>query len=86
MRIALINTNDFNEKPLVIEEHSIGNRKIKCMGFNDKGVLFVMTDDNKMYLLDTDPVIYARTLFALNLAPLSPTEWDLILGREFSEK
>jgi hypothetical protein len=45
-----------------------------------------MTDDNKMYLLDTDPVIYARTLFALNLAPLSPTEWDLILGREFSEK
>ena len=85
-RISLINTNDFNEKPLVIEEHSLGNQKIKCMGFNDNGVLYVLTDDYKMHLFDTDPIIYARTLHALNLAPLTKTEWNLIMGREFSEK
>ena len=85
-RISLINTNDFNEKPLVIEEHSLGNQKIKSMGFNDKGVLFVLTDDFKMHLFDTDPVTYARTLHALRLPPLTDTEWNLILGREFSQK
>ena len=93
-RIALINTKDFKEKPLAIEEHSLsgmnafvgGSGKVKCMGFNDKGVLFALTDDNMMHLWDTDPITYARTLYAMQLEPLTQTEWDLILGREFSDK
>ncbi len=85
-RISLINTNDFKEKPLVIEEHSLDNNRVKAMGFNNKGVLFAITDDNKLRIWDTNPATYAATLSAMNLAPLSQTEWDLILGRDFSEK
>ena len=85
-RISLINTNDFNEKPLVIEEHCLNNSRIKCMGFNNKGVLFALTDDNKMHLWDTDPGTYADALAAMNLSPLTDSEWNLIVGREFSEK
>jgi WD40 repeat protein len=85
-RISLINTNDFNEKPLVIEEHSLDNSKVKCMGFNDRGIIFALTDDNKIRLWDTDPGTYADALTAMNLPPLSDSDWNLILGREFSEK
>ena len=85
-RISLINTNDFKQKPLVIEEHSLDNHKVKSMCFNGKGVLFAITDDNRLRLWDTDPATYAQTLSAMNLAPLSQSEWDLILGSDFSEK
>ena len=85
-RISLINTNNLNEKPLVIEEHSLGNSKVKCMSFNNKGVLFALTDDNKLRFWDTNPQIYANGLSKMNLASLSDTEWDLIMGREFSER
>ena len=85
-RISLINTNDFKQKPLVIEEHSLDNHKVKSMCFNNKGVLFAITDDNRLHLWDTDPATYAQTLSAMNLAPLSQSEWDLILGSDFSEK
>lgn len=85
-RISLINTNDLNEKPLVIEEHSLDNHKVKCMGFNGKGVLFALTDDNRLRQWDTNPDTYANALSTMNLAPLSENEWNLILGREFSER
>ena len=94
-RISLINTNDLKEKPLAIEEHSLvgtdrndnyNSGKVKRLAFNDRGVLFALTDDNKMHILDTDPVTYARTLASMQLAPLTQNEWDLILGREFSER
>ena len=85
-RISLINTKDLNEKPLVIEEHSLGNSKVKCMSFNNKGVLFALTDDNKLRFWDTNPQIYANGLSKMNLPPLSDTEWNLIMGREFSER
>jgi len=85
-RISLINTNDLNEKPLVIEEHSLDNHKVKCMGFNGKGVLFALTDDNHLRQWDTNPATYANALSSMNLAPLSENEWNLILGREFSER
>ena len=85
-RISLVNTNDFSEKPLVIEEHSLDNHKVKGMGFNKQGVLFVLTDDNKLRLWDTNPDTYSATLSTMNLAPLSETEWNLILGRDFSVK
>ena len=85
-RISLINTNDFQAKPLVIEEHSLGNSKVKSMIFNDKGVLFALTDDNKLRFWDTDVNTYANTLSALRLAPLTDTEWNWILGSNFSEK
>ncbi len=85
-RISLINTNDVNEKPLVIEEHSLDNHKVKCMGFNNKGVLFALTDDNKLRLWDTDPGTYADALASMNLSPLSDSEWNHYLGREFSKK
>ena len=85
-RISLINTNDFNEKPLVIEEHSLDNRRVTAMAFNNKGVLFALTDDNQFRLWDTNPDTYAATLSSMNLAPLSQSEWDLIMGRDFSEK
>ena len=85
-RISLINTNDFNQKPLVIEEHSLGNKKVKCMGFNNNGVLFALTDDNRLRFWDTNPQTYSNALAAMYLADLSDNEWNLIMGREFSER
>ena len=85
-RISLINTNNFDEKPLVIEEHSLDNHKVKGMGFNSSGILFALTDDNKLRFWDTDPTTYTDALSSMNLSPLSDTEWNLIVGREFSEK
>ena len=85
-RISLFNTNDLQGKPLVIEEHSLGNSKVKSLAFNDKGVLFALTDDGCLRHWDTDPDKYAAALSKMNLAPLSDTEWDLILGREFAQK
>ena len=85
-RISLINTNDFAETPLAIEEHSLGNHKVKYMAFNNGGVLFAITDDNKMHFWDTNPETYASALSAMNLAPLSQSEWNLILGRDFPMK
>jgi WD40 repeat protein len=85
-RISLINTNDFNEKPLVIEEHSLDNHRVTAMCFNNKGVLFAFTDDGKLRLWDTNPATYATALSTMNIAPLSQSEWDLIMGRDFSEK
>ncbi|MBQ5452062.1 MAG: hypothetical protein IIT56_03630, partial [Bacteroidales bacterium] len=85
-RISLFNIDDLQGKPLVIEEHSLGNSKVKCLAFNDKGVLFALTDDNRLRHWETDPDKYAAALSKMNLAPLSDTEWDLILGREFAQK
>ncbi len=85
-RISLVNTNDLKEKPLVIEEHSLGNSKAKNIGFNGRGVLFALTDDDKVRFWDTSPDTYANALSSMNLAPLSDEEWNLILGREFSVK
>jgi hypothetical protein len=56
------------------------------MGFNGKGVLFALTDDNHLRQWDTNPATYANALSSMNLAPLSENEWNLILGREFSER
>ena len=85
-RISLFNIDDLQGKPLVIEEHSLGNSKVKCLAFNDNGVLFALTDDNRLRHWETDPDKYAAALSKMNLAPLSDTEWDLILGREFAQK
>ena len=85
-RISLFNTDDLQGKPLVIEEHSLGNSKVKCLAFNDNGVLFALTDDNCLRHWATDPDKYAAALSKMDLAPLSDTEWDLILGREFAQK
>ena len=85
-RISLINTNDFDEKPLVIEEHSLNGHKVKGMGFNGNGVLFALTDDNKLRFWDTNPGTYSNALLSMNLPQLSDAEWNLILGREFSKK
>ncbi len=85
-RITLINAIDIHDKPLVIEEHSLNNYRAKCMCFNNKGVLFVLTDDNLMRFWDTNPSAYANTLADMKLSPLSQSEWNMILGRDFSEK
>ena len=85
-RISLFNIHDLKAKPLVIEEHSLGNSKVKSLAFNDKGVLFALTDDNSLRHWETDPDKYAAALSKMNLAPLSDTEWDLILGRVFAQK
>ncbi len=85
-RISLINTNDLKQKPLVIEEHSLGNSKVKCMGFNSKGVLFALTDDNILRFWDPNPETYSKALSSMNLTSLSDTEWNLIMGSEFSER
>ena len=85
-RITLINTNDFDENPLVIEEHSLDNRDVLCMGFNKSGILFAITDDNKLRFWDTDPSAYEDAVMSMRLAPLSDAEWKLILGKEFSTK
>jgi hypothetical protein len=85
-RIALLNTNDIKEKPLFIEEHSLGNSKVKSMAFDKNGTLYAITDDNKLRRWETDPSKYASALAAMNLPPLTDTEWDLILGREFAQE
>ena len=85
-RIALLNTNDLQEKPLFIEEHSLGNSKVKSMTFDNKGTLYAITDDNRLRHWETDPNKYASALAAMNLPPLTDTEWDLIMGREFTQE
>ena len=85
-RISLINTNDFNEKPLVIEEHSLDNKRVIALAFNNKGVLFALTDGGVLFHWDTNPATYATALSTMNIAPLSQSEWDLIMGRDFSEQ
>ena len=85
-RIALLNTNDLQEKPLFIEEHSLGNSKVRSMAFDNNGTLYAITDDNRLRRWDTDPSKYASAIAAMNLAPLTETEWDLILGREFAQE
>lgn len=85
-RIALLNTNDLQEKPLFIEEHSLGNSKVKSMTFDNKGTLYAITDDNRLRHWETDPNKYASALAAMNLPPLTDTEWDLIVGREFTQE
>ena len=85
-RIALLNTNDLQEKPLFIEEHSLGNCKVKSMTFDNKGTLYAITDDNRLRHWETDPNKYASALAAMNLPPLTDTEWDLIVGREFTQE
>nr|MCR5454829.1 hypothetical protein [Bacteroidales bacterium] len=85
-RILLYNTNDLSAAPLAIEEHSLEESKVKSMFFNDKGVLFALTDDNQLRFWDTDITTYANTLRTMNLQPLSQSERDMILGRDFSEK
>ena len=84
-RITLYNTNNFTERPLVIEEHSLGNHRVKSMCFNNKGVLFAITDDNRLRFWDTDPDTYINTLSALNLEPLSQSELNLYLGSDISQ-
>ena len=56
------------------------------MFFNNKGVLFALTDDNQLRFWDTDITTYANTLKTLNLSPLTPSERDMILGSDYSEK
>jgi WD40 repeat protein len=85
-RILLYNTKDLNDTPITIEEHSLGKSKVKSMFFNDKGVLFALTDDNQLHFWDTDITTYANTLQSMYLSPLSQSERDMILGRDFSEK
>ena len=85
-RILLYNAKDMNATPLAIEEHSLDNSKVKSMFFNNKGVLFALTDDNQLRFWDTDITTYANTLKTLNLSPLTPSERDMILGSDYSEK
>ncbi|MBR4272497.1 MAG: hypothetical protein IKQ30_06635 [Bacteroidales bacterium] len=89
-RILLYNVNDLNATPIAIEEHSLSynnnKAKVKSMFFNDKGVLFALTDDNQLHFWDTDITTYANTLKTMNLSPLSQSERDMILGGELSEK
>ena len=85
-RISLYNTKDLDATPLAIEEHSLNNSKAKAMFFNNKGVLFALTDDNQLRFWDTDITSYANTLRTLNLQPLSQSERDMILGSDFSAK
>jgi hypothetical protein len=89
-RILLYNADDMNATPIAIEEHSLSfnntKAKVKSMYFNDKGVLFALTDDNQLHFWDTDIATYANTLKSMNLSPLTQSERDMILGREFKEK
>ena len=85
-RIALLNTNHLQEKTLFIEEHSLGNSKVKSMAFDNNGILYAITDDNRLRRWETDPSKYASALAAMNLPPLNETEWDLIMGSEFEQE
>ncbi len=84
-RISLINTNNFNEKPLFIEEHSLNNSKVKNLYFNKQGVLYALTDDNMIHYWRTNIRDYDNELKRNNPQPLSEEEKSLILGREFSK-
>ena len=84
-RVSFINTKNFNDKPLAIEEHSLNGNKVRCIDFNSKGMFFALTDENLIRYYDTDIEQYARTLQSLHLAPLTQQEKILIFGNEFAE-
>ena len=85
-RITLYDTKNMDATPLAIEEHSLNEGRAKTLGFNSKGVLFALTDKDELRFWDTDITTYANTLQNMNLAPLTESERNVILGSELSEK
>ncbi|MBR4324429.1 MAG: hypothetical protein IKP73_02735 [Bacteroidales bacterium] len=83
-RITLLDTKDFSLQPYYIEENNLRSSRVKAIKFNDKGMLMALTDNNDILYWDTDIDQYAKTLETLNLQPLTPTEKNLVLGREFA--
>lgn len=83
-RISLIDTRDIrNAKIISIEEHSL-KAKVKAIGFNSEGTVFALTEDNQIRFWHTDVKAYAKIISGMRLKPLTATEKELILGREFS--
>ncbi len=83
-RISLINTSDIkNGKIISIEEHSLKG-KVKTMDFNSLGTIFALTENNYVRFWYTDIKKYAEILSGMRLKPLTSTEKELILGKEFS--
>jgi WD40 repeat protein len=83
-RISLINTSDIkNGKIISIEEHSLQG-KVKTMDFNSLGTIFALTENNYVRFWYTDIKKYAEILSGMRLKPLTSTEKELILGKEFS--
>ena len=83
-RITLLDTKNFELQPCYIEESNIHNHRVKSLRFNEKGMLFVLTDHNEILYWDSDINQYAKSLENLNLQPLTPSEKNLVLGREFA--
>ncbi|MBQ3657402.1 MAG: hypothetical protein II956_11245 [Bacteroidales bacterium] len=83
-RIAFINTSDIkNGKIVSIEEHSLKG-KVKAVDFNSAGTVFALSEDNKVRFWYTDIKKYAGILSEMHPKPLTSTEKELILGKEFS--
>ncbi|MBR4267409.1 MAG: hypothetical protein IKQ46_15290 [Bacteroidales bacterium] len=85
-RISLINTNNLQEKPLSIEEHSLNRSDILGMGFSSDKTLFVLTADNSIRYFDIKVDNYIQKIISLQLMPLSDQEWKLILGGNLFEQ
>ena len=83
-RITLLNTKDFSLQPCYIEETNLRSSRVKSVRFNGKGMLFALTDKHDILYWDSDVNQYAKSLENLNLQPLTPTEKNLVLGREFA--
>ena len=85
-RISLLDTKNIeNGKIVSIEEHSLKGYKVKQMSFNSHGVIFALTEENLLRYWETDFKHYADILKRLNPKPLTSTEKELILGKEFSK-
>ena len=82
-RIMLVDTKSFMSQPYTLEEYNLNGGKVKSMRFNQKGVLYVLTDINELRYFDTDIRQYAKSLGTLNLMPLNDMEKRMILGNEF---
>ena len=83
-RITLLDTKDFASQPFYIEENNLRSSRVNSVRFNQKGILFALTDKNQILYWDSDINQYAKSLETLNLQPLTANEKSLVLGREFA--
>ncbi|MBQ3618723.1 MAG: hypothetical protein II939_11280 [Bacteroidales bacterium] len=83
-RITLLDTKDFASQPFYIEENNLRSSRVNAVRFNQKGILFALTDKNQILYWDSDINQYAKSLETLNLQPLTANEKSLVLGREFA--
>jgi hypothetical protein len=85
-RITVIKTRSLEEKPVVIEEHSLNRSKILSFGLADGGTIYALTDDNMIRYFNLDIDANVAEISKQMPPLLKQEELELILGRDFLKK